>query len=251
MKRAVFGALICAYSTLLVPLVQAQPKPFVEIIPILNEKRPKLITQKVGLGDCYGLSSAQREELAIIRVLIPGPLERTAEHLAKEKAGEMGANCLYPLYAAGEESVSYPIQRTYRALRVTIPSGPYRVPAAPDSIPSLESADGSYKLQAFAPLKAPKIAESKRHSCHLGWLFGGGVTLHEVGITTSRATPALRRDILKDFDEYFSDVERETWLRTIDAGGSVRVDLLQAKVTALRGNHDRRELGLMQDGEPR
>lgn len=206
---------------------QAQTRPMIEIVPISTEKRPKLALQRVGVGDCYGVTGSQREEIALIQITVRGPWERTAEHLAKEKAGEAGANCLYPLYSAGEDNSSYPVRRNYRALRVTVPAGAYRAPASPDAIaPMGKSASADLpSLSEFPKLKVPEIRAAESHNGHLGWALGSGVVSHEVTIDFGKTDAPMRADILKDIEEYFPENDYRRLSEAADRGGQSRVEL--------------------------
>lgn len=223
------SALLLSLCALTAAPAGAQSQPVVEIIPISAEKRSRLPQQRIGVGDCYAVAGSQREELAVIQVLVRGPLERSAEHLAKEKAGELGANCLYPLNAFGADNASYPVRRNYRALRVTVQSGAYRAPASPETIASAGSASAAGALPSlsdFPKLKVPVIIRpAESHNGHLGWVFGGGVLSHEVIVDFSKSEEAIRKDLLKDIEEYFSDAEYRRMLKAAEAGERSRIEL--------------------------
>jgi len=209
----------------------AQSLPVVEVDRIISESRPHLPPQRVATGNCYGLAGEQQtEELATIKVSIPGPSERTAEHLAKEKAGEIGANCLFPLRGAGEDNMRSPVQRVYKALRVTVPYGPYQIPASPDAFPKAPPAPkGSFQAVEFRPLKPPE-----KHSAHFGWLSGKGVEKYEIIINTAGIEPAVWENITKDVTEFFPEGEAVKLRQAGQSGAIVGIDLTKFKVYELK-----------------
>lgn len=228
MKKSLYGLLFlfCAVAT-----ARAQTQPVVEVDRIISAPRPHLPPQRVGVGNCYGLSAAQSvEELATIKVSIPGPSERTAEHLAKEKAGEIGANCLFPLREAGEDNMRAPVQRVYKALRVTIQAGSYQIPASPGDFQKAAPAPkGSFQAAGFQPLKPPE-----KHSAHLGWLSGKGVEKYEIIINTAGIEPAVWENIIKDVIEFFPEGEAVKLRQAGQNGAIVGIDLAKFKVYQLK-----------------
>lgn len=224
MKKSLYG-LVCFFYASASAWTQTQPA--IEVLRIIQEPRPHLPPQRVGVGNCYGVSAAQSvEELATIRVSIPGPSERTAEHLAKEKAGEIGANCLFPLNEAGEDNMRAPVQRVYKALRVTIPAGSYQIPASPGDFPKAASSPkGSFQAAEFRPLKPPE-----KHSAHLGWLSGKGVEKYEVVINTAGIEPSVWDDVLKDVKEFFPEAEAVKLRQAGERGAIVGIDIARLKV---------------------
>ena len=228
MKKFLYGFLFffCACAA-----AGAQSLPVVAVNRIISEPRPHLPPQRVGVGNCYGLPAAQQtEELATIKVSIPGPSERTAEHLAKEKAGEIGANCLFPLREAGEDNMRSPVQRVYKALRVTIPAGAYQIPASPGDFPRAAPASkGSFQTVGFRTLKPPE-----KHSAHLGWLSGKGIEKYEVIINTAGIEPAVWEDIVKDVTEFFPEGEAGKLWQAGQSGAIVGIELTKFKVYELK-----------------
>lgn len=223
--RAPAGALLllaCAAAP-----AAAQNSPVVAVTPLLKEARPHLAAQRVGVGNCYGVASAASTELiAAIKVTLPGPYERTAEHLAKEKAGELGANCLLPEGGAGEEG-RYPVQRSYKALRVLVPSGAYQVPASPGDFPAPPAAPaGSFKAPAPKEFKPPP-----EHSAHLGWTAGRAAREHTVIIDPSAVEPEIWADIVKDAQEYFPPEDYARLQRAAGKGIPVRFDFVSFTIT--------------------
>lgn len=224
MKKSLYGPLFffCAAAP-----AWAQTQPAIEVVRIVQGARPHLPPQRVAVGNCYGLSGEQKaEELATIKVSIPGPSERTAEHLAKEKAGEIGANCLFPLNEAGEDNLRAPVQRVYKAIRVTIPAGSYQIPASPGDFPKAAPAPkGSFQAAGFRPLKPPE-----KHSAHLGWLSGKGVEKYEVVINTAGIEPSVWDDVLKDVKEFFPGGEAVKLQQAGERGAIVGIDISRFKI---------------------
>ncbi|MDQ7774041.1 MAG: hypothetical protein RDU13_11040 [Elusimicrobiales bacterium] len=209
---------------------EAQTRPLVEVAPAAKAApRPHLAPQRVGVGDCYGVPGAELEELAFIRVTLPGAWERTAEHLAKEKAGELGANCLLPAGGGGLDNMRGPAQRAYKAYRVTVPMGPYQVPAPPESLPAagggVTGPAGRFQSAGFRQLTPPA-----EHSAHLGWLGSAAVVVHLVAIDPAAAGAELWGDILKDAEEYFPAAEAAV-LAAAKNRTAVGIDLINLSVT--------------------
>lgn len=212
----------------------AQARPLVEVLPTAAgaDGRPHLPPQRVGVGNCYGAPAAQQqEEIAFIKVTIPGPWARSAEHLAKEKAGELGANCLLPVGAAGEDNMRSPVQRSYKAYRVTVPMGAYQVPAPPDSFPAAPPSAGPagfFQSPGFRKLTLPE-----EHSAHLGWTGGAALEEHWVDIDTAAAGPEVLSGILKDAEEFFPPAEYARLQLGVGNRAVVRIDLVNFRVSEL------------------
>lgn len=208
----------------------AQTRPLVEVVPAAKAApRPHLAPQRVGVGDCYEVPGAELEELAFIRVTLSGPWERTAEHLAKEKAGELGANCLLPAGGGGTDNMRGPAQRAYKAYRVTVPMGPYQVPAAPESLPALPAAGpgaGNFQTAGFRQLTPPA-----EHSAHLGWLGSAATVEHLLAIDPATAGAELWDDILKDAEEYFPAAETARLRAAGESRTAAGLDLVNLSVT--------------------
>ncbi len=230
-SAALLGVLLCAASR-----ARGQYPPEVEVVPILKEKRPHLLASQVAVADCYasGLSGAQREEVASVKVTVRGPWERSARHLAAEKAAELGANCLLVVSSYGKDNAEYPVHRSYKAFRVTVPYGPWRVPASAES---LASAMAAAAMPAFPmpKLKAPVIEKKPAvaHGDHLSRAMGKAVYFHEVVLDFSRTDPATWADVAQDVREYFGEAEAEKLARLVEAGKAVRIDLRTGTVSGL------------------
>lgn len=228
---ALLGVLLCAAS-----LAWAQYPPEVEVSLILKEKRPHMLAPQVAVADCNNskLPGAQREEVAMVKVTVRGAWERTAQHLASEKAAELGANCLLVISSYGKDNAEYPVHRSYKAFRVTVPYGPWRVPASAESLASAASAAATPAFP-MPKLKAPVIErkESKTHGDHLSRAMGEAVYVHEVTLDPSRADPGTWQDIVQDVREYFGEAEAEKLARLAEAGGAIRIDLRAGKVSGL------------------
>lgn len=184
-RMALLGVLLCASSR-----AGAQYPPEVEVTLVLKEKRPHMLPSKVAVADCYtsALPGAQREEVALVKVTVRGPWERTAQHLASEKAAELGANCLLVVSSFGKDNAEYPVHRSYKAFRVTVPYGPWRVPASAESL-AAAAASGSTGFDFPLPkLKAPVIEKkpSEAHGDHLRRAMGEAVYVHEIVLDPSR-----------------------------------------------------------------
>lgn len=207
----------------------AQFQPEVEVFPVRSEKRPHLAVQQVAVANCHtsDLPGAQREELATIKVTARGPWERSAQHLASEKAAEIGANCLLVLSSYGKDNAEYPVHRQYKAFRVTVQSGPWRVLASPQSLVSA-STDNSSKPGFDMPRLSLRPLEKKpshEHGDHLARAMGDAVFFHEAILEPGRVEPNAWEDVRRDVLEYFGEVERDKLDRLAQTGKAIRVDL--------------------------
>ncbi|MHB0996009.1 MAG: hypothetical protein ACYC2I_06545 [Elusimicrobiales bacterium] len=224
MKPYLLGLLL-----IMPPAVFGQAEPKVEISMIADGPRYHLALQRVAVGDCQAAPGpAQKEELAVVRVTVPLKWKRTAEHLAREKAAEIGANCLVPLYSSGEDYVSYPVRREYRAFRVV--SGPYNAPVGPESIPAAAGGNrspGPSGRMAFRPLKPPEKRDV------LAWLAGKGVARNEIVVDLRLAGPDTLRDIGKDIEEYFPASEYAVFRKAAEEKRLIRIDLPGQRITVL------------------
>lgn len=230
MRRvSLLGVLLCTAAR-----ARAQYPPEVEVVPLLKEKRPHLLASQVAVADCYasGLSGAQREEVASVKVTVRGPWERSARHLASEKAAELGANCLLVVSSYGKDNAEYPVHRSYKAFRVTVPYGPWRVPASAESLASASTAAAAPAFP-MPKLKTPVIEKkpSEVHGDHLRRAMGEAVYVHEVTLDPSRADPETWRDVAQDVREYFGEAEAEKLARLAAAGRRVRIDLRAGAVS--------------------
>lgn len=221
-------------SVLLCPAarVQAQVPPEVEITPLIKEERPHLLASQVAAADCQagGLPGTQREELALVRVTLRGAWGRSAEHLAAEKAAALGANCLLSVSASGKEGAEYPVLRSYRAFRVTVPYGPWRVPASPESLAAAAPEPfGSAGLAA--PMPPFPAREPAAHADHLGRAMGEAVFLHEVLLKPSRTSRETLEDLTRDVREYFGDASAAKLARLIAGDKVLRIDLRAGTVS--------------------
>lgn len=232
MRRSVLTLLLCVPAG-----AQAQYPPEVEVVPLIPEKRPHLLASQVAVADCYtSLPGGQREELAQIGVTLRGSWARSARHLACEKAAELGANCLQVLSSSGEDGKSYPVIRRYKAFRVTVPYGPWRVPASVQSLNSASAAAAGAPLPTLGRmpvLKAPVVKRKtpEPHGDHLSRAMGEAVYFHEVVLEPSALGPELREDLLQDAREYFGDAEHGRLLRLLGEGRPVRVDLRSGRIS--------------------
>lgn len=213
------------------------PPPEVAVTAILKEKRPHMLASGVAVADCYNstLPGSQREEVALIKVTVPGPLGRSAAHLAAEKAGELGANCLLVVTSFGADNVQYPVERSYKAFRITVPYGPWRVPASPASLASAAASRSAAPATPVFPmprLQAPVIEKKPdAHGDHLSRAMGEAVYDHEIVLDPSRADPETWADVVQDVREYFGEAEAEKLARLVEAGRKIRIDLRAGRVS--------------------
>jgi|CXWL01.1.fsa_nt_gi hypothetical protein len=230
-RKILLGVLLFAAAR-----ARAQYLPEMEVTPILKEKRPHMLASKVAVADCYtsALPGAQREEVALIKVTVRGSWERSAQHLASEKAAELGANCLLVVSSYGKDNAEYPVHRSYKAFRVTVPYGPWRVPASAESLASA-AAGAAAPAFPMPRLSVPVIEKkpSVTHGDHLSRAMGEAVYVHEAVLDPARADPEMWADVVQDVREYFGAAEAEKLARLVEAGKMVRVDLRAGTVSGL------------------
>jgi hypothetical protein len=196
-------------------------------------KYPHLEIDDVAVADCSGISRAagtvRSEEIGTIRVLAYAPWYQTAEHLAKEKAGEAGANCLLMQYSAGLEGVpvSYPFQASYRAYRLTRLNGfgstSFSTPIRADAL----LAAGQAAQDSSAP--QARLTPGPAGHEHL-WTSGNFIYRYEIGMDTTKFPKETWEDIARDFKEYFPPSEYEQLLLARRGKAKVLVDFKNMRI---------------------
>lgn len=201
---------------------------------------PHLETDDVAVSDCIGIYRAdgtiRSEEIGMIRIMAYTPWYQTAEHLAKEKAGEAGANCLMgqPSPGLGPIPVSYPYQVAYRAFRLTRQKGfgstaywiPIRVVAAPSSAQA--PVGGSNPPPDSSAAQARRSMEPAGHE-HL-WTSGNFIYRYEIGMDTTKFSKGTWEDVARDFKEYFPPSEYNQLLLARKGGEKVLVDFKNMRI---------------------
>lgn len=224
--------------------------PRLDVESVSPNKYPHVDTDDIIVADCqriYGnLSNLDKEEMAVIRVLAYVPWLKPAEHLAQERAGDMGANCLMTQYSSGIEGASYPLQLTYRAFRLTKQSGfgslagRYPVPIGDMSAAAGSSRDrqapgpsasaGDRTDSQGSKPRAPSGETAPGHE-HL-WTSGDFIYRYEIGMDTAKFSPKVWEDIAQDFKEYFPASDYKVLLRAYGEKGRVLVDFKKMRIKA-------------------
>ncbi len=198
---------------------------------------PHLETDDVAVADCIEITrragAIRSEEIGTIRVMAYAPWYQTSEHLAMEKAGEAGANCLMNRFPAGMEATpfSYPFQVAYRAFRLTRQEGfgstgywiPIRVEAPPAPVQAPGSAVAS-PPNAGAPMASGQAAHE-----HL-WTSGNFIYRYEIGMDTAKFSEETWADVMRDFKEYFPPSDYERMLRARRGKAKVLVDFKNLRI---------------------
>ncbi|MDE2489289.1 MAG: hypothetical protein KGM24_00470 [Elusimicrobia bacterium] len=200
---------------------------------------------RVYVGDCRGVASklngVQIEELAVVRLTAYTPWYVSVERVARDKAGELGANCLTKRSTWG--AGSYPFSVSYDAYRITRQWGfGLRAPWFP--VPKKELADAASpaKPASAAPAAASSPAPAADTSSSAGspgqpdvplWTSGNFVFRFVLGLDTAKFTPAVWQDVQQDFKEYFPAAQYARLLDAHKRGGRILVDFKSLKITEL------------------
>lgn len=221
------------------PAAAMMVPPRVEVRKITKKNFSSLAAGMVGVGDCFApMPFRELQEIAFVGVEKPGPWERSAEHLAKQAAAEIGANCLMPLHSYDAEGQDYPVVRQYRAFVVTTvvagSLGGFRVPASARSFPPLPQ---------DAPPEAPPPPQPSAGTGALNdavkdeeagwgpaWFEEAHMAAHEIVIDTSRMSESNWAMVRGDIERYFPKEEAAILLQARAAGETVTVDLKRQKI---------------------
>ncbi|MDP3542372.1 MAG: hypothetical protein Q8T11_07900 [Elusimicrobiota bacterium] len=240
------GARIALLSFAVGGPAAAQPiPPLVELQTIHDGKLSSLPVGAVGVGNCFSpVALREMKEVAVLTVSVNGPWERSAEHLAKQKAAEAGANCLQPLASYGPEE-HYPVVRQYRAFLVTTSittiDGTFRLPASPKAFepPPQPPAPLAAAFPAPAPAAPPEpageellLARSPESEESL-WVEGPHIIAHEIVLDLRKITPRGWESIRRDVGKFFPASDFETLKKARREGGSVSIDLRKRTIDLL------------------
>lgn len=226
---------------------QANP-PRVELERLIKEKTHSLPVGAVGVGNCFSpVTLREMKEVAVLTVTVNGPWERSAEHLAKQKAAEAGANCMQPLASYGPEEDHYPIVRQYRAYLVTTSvttiDGTFRFPASPRSfepmIQQMPSLAAPFPVAAPAPSTAAVaemgellIAPPPEETDTL-WISGRHIFSHQIELDLRNITPRRWENIRNDVKKFFPASEFEVLNKAKLDGRPVSIDLRKKTIELL------------------
>lgn len=227
--------------------------PRVELELLTAKKLSSLPPGAVGVGNCFSpVALREMKEVAVLTISVNGPWERSAEHLAKQKAAEAGANCLQPLASYGPEEDHYPIVRQYRAFLVTTSvttiDGTFRFPASPKTFEPLQqplsSPVASFAAPALSTTPATKVEPSEEEGELLIapppedtgalWVAGPHIVAHEIVLDLKKITPRRWEDVRGDVKKYFPAAEFAVLEKAKQEGGTVTIDLRRKTIEPLR-----------------
>lgn len=228
-------------------LAQAMP-PRVELERLLKEKTHSLPVGAVGVGNCFSpVALREMKEVAVLTVTVNGPWERSAEHLAKQKAAEAGANCIQPLASYGPEEDHYPIVRQYRAYLVTTSvttiDGTFRFPASPRTFEPMIQQMPS--LAAPFPVSAPTTSSAAAvetgelllapppEETDTLWVSGPHIFSHEIELDLRKITPHKWEAVKDDVKKFFPASEFEILNKAKIDGRPVSIDLRKKTIELL------------------
>ncbi|MDX6770319.1 MAG: hypothetical protein SF051_12360 [Elusimicrobiota bacterium] len=231
--------LACAAALPWPEAARAQPlPPRVEVRRVTDKKLPPLVAGMVGVGDCF-VTLALREvtEVADVEVVLVGPWERSAEHVAKQAAADAGANCLLPRQGYGPEDENYPVVRQYRSFLVTTvvsgAMGTFRLPAPARAFRPPETAAPNAPAPA-APAPAPAAAaavEAPTVSHGPVWFERAYLESHDIVLDLSRMSEEEWEAVRRDVALYFPLAASEALRRARVVGGVVAIDLRRREVS--------------------
>ncbi len=221
----------------------AQPQPPRVELQLLVEKKPSALpVGAVGVGNCFSpVALREMTEVAVLTISVNGPWERSAEHMAKQKAAEAGANCLQPLSSYGPEEDHYPVVRQYRAFLVTTSvttiDGTFRFPAPartfeppPQPLPTLGASFAAPAAAAStSPVLPPEPAEAllapPPDGAEAPWVDGPHIVSHEIVLDLAALEGERWEEVRKDVKKYFPAHALRTLEKAKGAGRSVSIDL--------------------------
>ncbi|MDE2489714.1 MAG: hypothetical protein KGM24_02625 [Elusimicrobia bacterium] len=164
----------------------------------------------------------------------------SVERVARDKAGELGANCLTKRSTWG--AGSYPFTVSYDAFRLTHQWGfGLRAPWFP--IPKKEMADAAAEATSANPSSASPAASSSPSPAPVSatsasgqpdtplWMSGNFIFRFVIGMDTAKFSPAVWQDIQQDFKEYFSASQYAHLLDAHRRGRRILVDFKDLKIT--------------------
>jgi len=232
-------ALTAALLALTLPAYAAFP-PRVEIRRLTKKSFARSDAGLVGVGDCLIThSEAEVVEVALVEVQVVVPWERSAEHVAKQSAAELGANCLMPLQEYGPEDGNYPVVRQYRAFFVTIvitvPHAAFRVPASARAFKRRSAADAA-TVPALGSLQPPRPAADTPPPLPAGapygpvWFEHALIESHDIELDLSRISAAEWTMVSADLARYFPSSEFQNLAAAYARGETVRLDLKELRV---------------------
>ncbi|MDE2492191.1 MAG: hypothetical protein KGM24_15190 [Elusimicrobia bacterium] len=199
---------------------------------------------QVFVGDCRGvitkLNGVQIEELAVVRLTAYTPWYVSVERVARDKAGELGANCLTKISTWG--AGSYPFTVSYDAFRITRQWGfGLRAPWFPVSKKELAEAASPATPVSAAPAATASPASLPGAAAATGaspaqpdvplWTSGNFVFRFVLGLDTAKFTPAVWQDVQQDFKEYFPAAQYARLLDAHARGGRILVDFKNLTIT--------------------
>lgn len=228
------------------PLPAQTMPPRVELELLHEGRLSSLPVGGVGVGNCFAnVALREMTEVAVLAVSVNGPWERSAEHLAKQKAAEAGANCLQPLASYGPEEEHYPIVRQYRAFLVTTSvttiDGTFRFPASPKAfepppppppplaaLPAARAASAAEEPSGILLAPPPEATDAL-------WIEGPHIISHDIVLDLEKLSERRWEAVRGDIRKYFPASEFEVLEKARRGGGAVAIDL-RARTIALLGD---------------
>jgi hypothetical protein len=208
--------------------------PRIELEALSKNEYPHIDTDDIVVGDCPAISAsipnAQTEEIGTIRIMLYAPWYRTADHLAQEKAGDRGANCLVRQSPSGLVNASYPLQTVYKAFRLTAAAGFGSLAAR---YPVGKSQLSAAALPPSAQPQATAAGAAAPGHDHL-WPSGNFIYRYEIGMDTSKFSAGVWEDISNDFKDYFPRKEYEELLEAHRRKSKVLVDFKNMRIKRIQ-----------------
>ncbi len=237
--RRYTGGMISAALALLLTAGRARGQylpPRVEVarLPGAGKHYP-LEPSQVVAGDCRRLElrdpSVRVRELAVVRVTADTPWYVGVGSVARDKAGELGANCVEKRSEWGRGS--YPLRVSYRAYlldrQVGFGSTAYRAAVPRSELAALATAASPPAVAAAPAAASPPTAGDAPL-----WTNGDFIFRFEIGMDTAKFPDAVWRDVAQDFREYFPPAQYAVLLRAHARGGRILVDFKNLRITELR-----------------
>lgn len=234
MARALTAALALCLAA---PAAAQRVPPRVEVRKAAGAREhPRSAAGLVGVGNCLvTMAQPEVEELASVSVELRGPWERSAEHLAKQAAAELGANCLMPLSRYEPEGDAYPLLRQYRAFLVTTvvtgALGTFRVPAPARAFSAPGAAAAAVPPLPALRRPAPPPPEEVPHGPV--WFEHAALESHDVVLDLARMDEAEWEMVHDDVAAYFPAAALRALTVARAHGETVVLDLRERRVSVL------------------
>lgn len=176
----------------------------------------------------------QRQDIAIIRVVVRGQWFLSAETTAKEQAASLGANFLILEASLGGEEYAGSA-RVYRAVRLQQYGGLAVYTRPREAVEGKSRARPASPAPALRPLKRPALPPPPPPQAQdeLGWVWLNQkfIVSHRLGVDLSAIDEASWRNLEHTVRARFPKSEHDKLTMCYRNGSKITVDLMQKKLS--------------------